>query len=186
MKYGQGKYSISASADASLSARRANLFSDLGVAAGSSMVSVSGRGLIGVPAGAHGVAVHVRDPDVPQIKERMAALQSEIDALRATVDELRKSKVIQLSALGDTSLRLRMPLAVVLDWSGEQTTAHAVELEDYGVGDSEYDALDDLRGSILQTYEFLRGNEADLGPTLVKQLRRFREVLVEQANDAES
>ena len=116
----------------------------------------------------------------------MAALQSEIDALRATVDELRKSKVIQLSALGDTSLRLRMPLAVVLDWSGEQTTAHAVELEDYGVGDSEYDALDDLRGSILQTYEFLRGNEADLGPTLVKQLRRFREVLVEQANDAES
>jgi hypothetical protein len=125
--------------------------------------------------------VHARDPDVPQIKEKIAAMQSEIDALRVTIDELRKSKVIQLSTLADASLRLRMPLAVVIDWSGEQTTAHAVELEDYGVGDSEYEALDDLRGSILQTYGFLRENEADLGPSLAKQLRRFREVLVEQA-----
>jgi hypothetical protein len=75
--------------------------------------------------------------------------------------------------------RLRIPVAVEVSSDEGVVAAHAIDLEVYGAGGSEYEALADLRRIIVEELEDLVEAEKMLGPGLASRLRRFRE-LVEQ------
>jgi len=151
----------------------------MGTVAGSSIAYGSSYGQFPSTGGSsHLLDVPIHDPDVPELRAKIAKLEATVAELQNTVDALRFERVVSLASLEDPEFRLRIPISVVIDSSGAQVTAHAIDLEDFGVGETEYEAVDDLRRSLRETYAFLLENESELGPIMVKQLARFRDVLV--------
>jgi hypothetical protein len=115
--------------------------------------------------------VHISD-------ERVTRLEKEVAELRTQLERQTKAKQVSLASLGSEKYRLRKALWVELDSSGEETvTAHISELEEYGTGATEYEALEDLRLVLIEAYDFLLENAVSLGPSLASQLRRFRDLV---------
>jgi hypothetical protein len=145
---------------------------------------------VSAAAGAAGTnpLIPVKDPEIAvlrskvaglekQLGERTGALEKQIVELQQELRSQRQARAVALSSLGSSEYRLRQPLWAELDASGEVVTAHAPELEEYGTGATEYEALDDLRSVLLDTYTFLIENETKLGPAPTSQLQRFRDLL---------
>ncbi len=78
-------------------------------------------------------------------------------------------------------MRLREPLWVEIDNSGDGATASAIQLECYGMGDTEPEALEDLSRSLVSDYRFLLENEHKLGVHPLRLLTLFRELVEETA-----
>ncbi len=105
-----------------------------------------------------------------------AVVATELKSLR----ELKQShRVIFVSSLGSDAFHLRSAIPVELYFEEGSVIAHAPDLEEFGEGDSEYEALEDLRHSIVEEYQFLKANEQSLGAAPAGQLRRFRELIEE-------
>ncbi|MDQ6769840.1 MAG: hypothetical protein M3Z54_07630 [Gemmatimonadota bacterium] len=132
--------------------------------------------------------IPLRDPEVgvlrgkvigleKQFGEKVGALENQVAELQRQLASQRSAKTVALSSLGSSHYRLRQTLWAALDASGDAVTAHVPELEEYGTGVTEYEALDDLRSALLDTYTFLLENETKLGPAPTAQLRRFRDLL---------
>jgi len=82
-----------------------------------------------------------------------------------------------MATLGSEQFRLRNPLPVEVSADDETVVAHSVDFEQYGAGDTDYEALDDLRQALTTSYSFLRDREAELGPHPRELLRRYRELV---------
>jgi len=68
--------------------------------------------------------------------------------------------------LHDSRLCLREPITISLENDGYQFIAYAPDLDIYGWGDTEYEAIEDLRQSIVELYFDLKGEK--LAPSLRK------------------
>lgn len=62
------------------------------------------------------------------------------------------------------------PLYVAVEQNGEEWLALSADLGLVGVGESELDALDDLRSTIAELFDSLVEMRAELGPALRSQL----------------
>jgi hypothetical protein len=80
-------------------------------------------------------------------------------------------------------LRLRSPLAVSLVHDGMQSIAAAYDLDMFGYGDSDSEALDDLRRSVVDLYATLKDNSASLGP-LPQRIWEYLSEAVEERHPA--
>ena len=79
---------------------------------------------------------------------------------------------IFVNSLRHPTLRLRSPMAVSLIDDGEQIIAAAYDLDTFGYGDSDSEALDDLRRAVVDLYATLKDNSDSLGP-LPKRIREY-------------
>jgi hypothetical protein len=73
------------------------------------------------------------------------------------------SKPILIHDLLAKGLRLREPLAVSLDYDESQVIAYCYDLDVFGYGETEIEALNDLRQTIVDLYFTLRENRRNLG-----------------------
>ena len=73
---------------------------------------------------------------------------------------------VSISTLHDLRLRLRQQITVSLEYDGYQFIAYAPDLDIYGWGDTEYEAIENLRQSIVELYFDLKGEK--LAPSLRK------------------
>lgn len=105
----------------------------------------------------------------------MAAIVERLESLIAAVEV--QSRQLTLSSLGSEKYRLRSPLPVELSRQDETIVAHSPDLEVYGSAESEYDALDDLRLTIVEEFEFLEENESHLDKIPTQQILRFRDLI---------
>ena len=69
-----------------------------------------------------------------------------------------------LYSLRHPLLRLRNPIAVSLVYDGTQSIAAAYDLDVFGYGETDGEALDDLRCVINDLYFTLKNNSNALGP----------------------
>jgi len=69
---------------------------------------------------------------------------------------------VSISALHDLRLRLQQQITVSLEYDGYQFIAYAPDLDIYGTGDTEYEAIEDLRQSIVELYFDLKGEKLAL------------------------
>lgn len=88
----------------------------------------------------------------------------------------RQRKTVFVRDLGDSNLVIGEPIPVSLEFSDEQVTACCYDLEQFGVGENEFSALDDLRATIVELYSALK-NEPRLGPLPQRQLAFLKRVL---------
>jgi len=72
-------------------------------------------------------------------------------------------RILHLRSLADDRLRLIAPLPIVLQYGEESVTACSYDLEDFGVGATEFEALADLRATIVELYFSLREDQHRLG-----------------------
>jgi len=80
------------------------------------------------------------------------------------ISDICTRKQIFIYSLHHPQLKLKEPLAVFLESDDEQTIAFCHDLEVFGYGDTEGEALSDLRETIADLYFELSENCQKLGP----------------------
>ena len=81
----------------------------------------------------------------------------------------RSVHIVPLQDLGDGRCFIH-PLYVAIDVVGDDYRATSNDLALIGTGDTEFEAVDDLREQVAELYESLAELRPDLGPHLANQL----------------
>ena len=113
----------------------------------------------------------------------------QIGELRQIRDELRRlttlltrasnRRPILLYSLRHPHLSLTEPLSVALEYDGKQVIAYAHDLDLFGYGETENEALDDLRRTVADLYYTLREERASLGPMPAQVWDYLTHIIVE-------
>ena len=90
----------------------------------------------------------------------------------------RQQKTVFIRDLHDPGLSVAEPISASIDFSDGQVTACCYDVEQFGVGADEFEALDDLRATIVELYRTLK-NEPQLGPLPERQLDYLNRVIRE-------
>jgi hypothetical protein len=98
--------------------------------------------------------------------------------LSLKMERLSRRRLLLLYSLRHPRLRLRNPIAVSLEDDGSQVIAFAYDLDLFGYGETEGEALDDLRHTIVDLYLTLRENVKTLG-TLPERVWEYLADVVE-------
>lgn len=80
------------------------------------------------------------------------------------VKEFNKRKTILLYSLHNLSLKLKEPLAVYLEEDSQEVITYCYDVDVFGHGETESEALEDLRKTISDLYFELECNKNNLGP----------------------
>jgi hypothetical protein len=93
--------------------------------------------------------------------------------------EPHSQKTVFISDLGDPRLPLRHAIPVSLDvWDG-YVTAACFDLEEFEVADGEFEAIEELKASIVDLYLILKGDRDRLGPLPQRHWDYLRRVVQE-------
>lgn len=93
-----------------------------------------------------------------------------------------RSQILPIEDLRDTNLRLSRPLQATLEWDGYQYVASSADLETYGAGETEWEAIDDFRKEVVELYNDLKSNRENLGPNLEKIWHFLESIVIENEN----
>lgn len=80
------------------------------------------------------------------------------------ITDFNKKKTILLYTLHHPSLKLKEPLSAYLETDPEGIVAYCYDVDVFGHGETESEALEDLRKTITDLYFELEGNKDNLGP----------------------
>jgi len=113
-----------------------------------------------------------------QASEPISAVRSAGHVSRRTSRPVA-GRPLFLYSLRHPLLRLRNPIAVSLIHDSEQVIAMAHDLDTFGYGDSDSEALDDLRRAVVDLHDTLKDNSASLGP-LPQRIWEYLSEVVEE------
>ncbi len=99
--------------------------------------------------------------------------------LSSRLDKLSGRRPLLLYSLRHPILRLDNPIAVSLEDDGTQVLAAAHDLDVFGYGATEGEALDDLRRAVCDLYFVLKENTHALGPMPTRVWEYLSDVVVE-------
>ncbi|MFH0774077.1 MAG: hypothetical protein V2A53_01085 [bacterium] len=97
----------------------------------------------------------------------MAILEKEVigvDELKEIIRKIERKKALFINSLHSSNLNLQGAVPVSLEYDGDQFIAYSPDLDIYGCGESEYEAMEDVRASIVDLYYDLK--EERLGQDL--------------------
>jgi hypothetical protein len=136
---------------------------------------------IGVAQGANEKEVliwlkHYLEEEVKSLKELLVS-----DLLPQIERALEKKSILIYSiySLHSSSLKLKEPLACYLEYDKEEVVAFCYDLEIFGYGETETEALEDLRKTVLDLYYELKENKDNLG-TLPKRIWNYLSSIIEE------
>lgn len=113
-----------------------------------------------------------------QTKLRLVSRPSESNVTDES-SEFRE-KTIYVSDLGDPHLTLNWSLPIAVHFcDDDKVCALSYDLEEFELGEDEFDAIDQLKASIIDLYRLLQGEETNLGPLPKKQWAFLRRLVTE-------
>jgi hypothetical protein len=122
----------------------------------------------------------VVEPQLQQLGEEVRQMRDFlVSDLSLKLERLTRRRPLLLYSLRQPGLRLRNPIAISVEDDGDQVIAAAHDLDLFGYGETEGEALDDLRRTIVALYLTLRENSAALG-ILPAQIWDYLEDAVEE------
>ena len=101
-----------------------------------------------------------------------------IHHLEQILTRLERRRTLFIHSLHDSRLRLNVSLPITLEDDGYQFIAYAPDLDIYGCGETEYEAIEDLRQSIVDLYFDLKAEK--LGGDLKKIFNYLQSVTQEE------
>ena len=106
-----------------------------------------------------------RNEDIGRLENEIASLKNEI----AQVKKQSGRVSVQIKNLYNDKLELKEPLNIILEQDSGSFVASSVDIDAYGIGDSEKEAIKDLGDNIEDLYFTLKkeGKEK-LGPDMLK------------------
>jgi hypothetical protein len=103
--------------------------------------------------------------ELAELKEEVQRLKDFIvGELAPEIARFKERKSFLLYSLRHPGIELREPLAVLVEQDGEQVIAVCYDLDVFGYGDTENEALDDLRRTVADLYFELKEHPEELGP----------------------
>ena len=111
----------------------------------------------------HPVSAEVQNADT-QTDVELRQIRDELRQLTTLLTRASSHRPILLYSLRHPRLRLAEPLSVALEYDEEQVIACAPDLDLFGYGDTENEALDDLRCTVADLYYALKQERGSLGP----------------------
>jgi hypothetical protein len=130
--------------------------------------------------------VSVTEPQLKRLGEEINQMRDFlVSDLSLKMEKLARRRPLLLYSLRHSGLRLRNPIAVSLEDDGTQVIASAYDLDLFGYGETERDALDDLRRTTVDLYLTLRENEGALS-SLPQQIWEYLTDVVEEEPSHES
>jgi hypothetical protein len=83
----------------------------------------------------------------------------EVDTLKEIIRKIEGKKALFINSLHSSFLSLCASIPISLEYDGEQFIAYAPDLDIYGCGETEYEAIEDIRASIVDLYYDLKGEK---------------------------
>jgi hypothetical protein len=123
-------------------------------------------------------------PAASELATVLATLNDSVKRLASLCDRMESSlltKNLLLGSLLDARLELRQPLPIRIEYDGHQYVAKSLDLDLYGVGDSDEDALDDLRLAVAEYYVDLK--QEHLGDHLARRFAYLASIIAERRED---
>ena len=111
--------------------------------------------------------------------EKLASL---VQNLGNELQTALRTYTIALNDLGATAWKLARPILVTVEQHAQDDfVACFYDADIYGYGDSIPDSLEDLKGRLVNQFEFLldESQHVELGPKPAKQLRVFAEMAIQ-------
>ncbi|MEW6620137.1 MAG: hypothetical protein AB1422_12520 [bacterium] len=81
----------------------------------------------------------------------------EIKGLKEIIKNIEKKKVLFINSLHHPALHLCASIPVSLEYDGYQFITYTPDLDVYGCGESEYEAVEDIRMAIVDLYYDFKG-----------------------------
>lgn len=100
------------------------------------------------------------------------------ERIEKVLDKIEKRKSFFINTLHNSSLELIIPIPIVLDNDSYQFIAYSSDLDVFGCGETEYEAIEDLRQSIVDLYFDLK--EEKLGSDLQRIFDYLQSVVKEK------
>ncbi len=98
-------------------------------------------------------------------------ISEKLNHLEEMLKSIEKRKTLFIHSLHNPRLELNTAFSVALEYDGYQFIAYAPDLDIYGCDETEYEAIEDLRQSIVDLYFDLKNEQ------LGKDLQRIFEYL---------
>ena len=128
----------------------------------------------------------VAEPQLKRLGEEVRQMRDFlVSDLSLKMEKLARRRPLLLYSLRHPWLRLRNPIAVSLEDDGVQVIATAYDLDLFGYGETEGEALDDLRHTIVDLYLTLRENVNALG-VLPQRIWEYLADVVEEESHHEN
>lgn len=108
----------------------------------------------------------------------MTELLQKIDSFEQILKKIEKRKNLLIHSLHDLRLELNTPIPITIEYDGYQFITYAPDSDIYGCGDTEYEAIEYLRQSIVELYFDLKGEK--LGKDLQKIFEYLKTVINEK------
>ena len=120
-----------------------------------------------------------RKPATKMASVRVARLERELQALKKHYQELCASVTftVPINSLAPEPFVLKRPFQVVVQPSDGEYIATLFDANLGMTGDTPEDAVDGLKMSIVDAYDYYEENEAILGPGPARQLAVLRELI---------
>ncbi len=108
-------------------------------------------------------------------------LASSASAAENVTDEssIYRGKTIFIEDLGDPRLSLIRSLPISVEYSSGHVSAYSYDLDEFAIGKNEFDAMNEIRASIVDFYFLLKDEQDNLGPLTQKQWHFLRQIVRE-------
>ena len=103
---------------------------------------------------------------VEKVKNALVLMGKEVVRLRNAIEQLHRkttARSVFIKNLRDEGYKLREPLAISLEFENGGVCACCYDIDMYGEGKTEEEAIDDLCEVIIDYYESLKEDEDKLG-----------------------
>ena len=110
----------------------------------------------------------------------VSTIAAQISVMMTEIEELRKTKtfVVPLTTLAREPLQMKSSIPATVEGDGEEFTATFYEANVSASGETQADAIANLKESLVSRYEFLESlPENELGPLPARQWEVLRNVL---------
>lgn len=105
-------------------------------------------------------------------------ISERLNHLEEMLKSIEKRKTLFIHSLHNKRLELITALSVVIEYDGHQFIAYAPDVDIYGCGDTEYEAMEDLRQSIVELYFDLKDEK--LGRDLQRIFDYLKSIIEEK------
>lgn len=120
------------------------------------------------------------DVSFVSLKESVRSLTSEVQELRGEIEQLRKQRtfVVPLTTLAPQPFQMTLQIPATIEGDGEDFTATFMEANVSASGETEADAIANLKDTLVSTYETLEEMPAhELGPLPSRQWAILKSVV---------
>lgn len=107
-----------------------------------------------------------------------SGILEKIDHIEQLLEKIEKRRLLFIHSLHNSRLELKIPLPISLENDGYQFIIYNPDIDIYGCGETEYEAIEDLRQSIVDLYFDLK--EEELGTDLQKIFEYLQSVVSEK------